>query len=226
MEILHKKDIVKSGFAGIREYKMLKESRVFGKKSPNDKSWDGIGNFVYLSDANFIPNGETGMHPHKEIDVISFMVKGRVLHKGTHENGKILDEYEIQVQRGGGTGFLHNEINPDSSENRMIQMWCLPEISGQKDGYKKYALKENSFTQIYGKNENSIDTFNSDTCIKIGSFSKGKTFNIKHPYIAYITKGSVVVNGSEVQNGDLLRGENLQFEAVKDSQIILIYTEK
>jgi hypothetical protein len=57
MEILHKTDIARGGFAGIIEKQMIKESRVFGRKSPNDKSWDGIGSFVYLSDANFIPNG-------------------------------------------------------------------------------------------------------------------------------------------------------------------------
>lgn len=226
MEILHKKDITKGGFAGIRERQMVKESRVFGRKSVTDLSWDGVGNFVYLSDANFIPNGKTGMHPHREIDVISFMVKGRVLHEGTLEDGKILDEHEIQVQRGGGTGFFHNEINPDSSENRMIQMWCLPEISGQRDGYKKYVLKENSFTHIYGGNENNVDTFNSHTNIQIGSFSKGETFNFEHAYIAYMTKGSAILNGENVQNGDLLRGENIQFEAIEDSQIILIYVKE
>ena len=89
----------------------------------------------------FVPNGETGMHPHREIDVISFMVKGRVLHEGTLEHGKMLNESEIQVQRGGGKGFFHNEINPDSTENRMVQIWCIPEISEQNPAYKKYALK-------------------------------------------------------------------------------------
>ena len=179
MEILHKKDIARGGFAGIRESPMIKESRLFGMKKVHDLSWDGIGNFVYLSDANFIPKGETGMHPHREIDVISFMVKGRVLHEGTLEHGKILDENEIQVQRGGGEGFFHNEINPDSIENRMIQMWCIPEITGQKSDYKKYTLKKNSFTKIYGGDENSDETFNSHTHIEIGAFSKGAKFSIE-----------------------------------------------
>ena len=226
MEILHKKDIAQGGFAGIREKQMVKKSRVFGRKAPNDTSFDGMGNFVYLSDANFVPNGETGMHPHKEIDVISFMVNGRVLHKGTMEDGKILDEHEIQVQRGGGTGFLHNEINPDSTENRMIQMWCLPEISGQNDGYKKYTLKENSFTQIYGGTKDAVDTFNSHTYIEIGSFSKGKNFSFEQSYMAYITKGKILANGKEVQDGDLIRGENLKLETIEDSHIILIHTKE
>ena len=223
MEILHKNDIARGGFAGIRESPMIKESRVFGKKATHDLSWDGIGNFVYLSDANFIPNGETGMHPHREIDVISFMVKGRVLHEGTLEHGKILDENEIQVQRGGGEGFFHNEINPDPNENRMIQMWCIPEITGQKSDYKKYTLKKNSFNRIYGGDENSDDTFNSHTYIEIGAFSKGEKFSIEEPFLAYISKGVAIVNDKQVQDGDLIRGKDLQFEAIKDSQIIVIH---
>jgi len=223
MEILHKKDIARSGFAGIRENPMIKESRVFGKKATHDLSWDGIGSFVYLSDANFIPNGETGMHPHREIDVISFMVRGRVLHKGTLEDGKILDENEIQVQRGGGEGFFHNEINPDSNENRMIQMWCIPEITGQKSDYKKYTLKNNTLTKIYGGDENSDDTFKSHTQIEIGAFSKGNQFSIEQPFLAYITKGFAIVNDEKVQDGDFIRGKSIHFEAIEDSQIIVIY---
>ena len=223
MEILQKKDIARGGFAGIRESPMIKESRVFGKKPTQDLSWDGIGSFVYLSDANFIPKGETGMHPHREIDVISFMVKGRVLHEGTLEHGKILDENEIQVQRGGGEGFFHNEINPDPIENRMIQMWCIPEITSQKSDYKKYSLKKNSFTKIYGGDENSDDTFNSHTHIEIGAFSKGKQFSIEQQFLAYITKGIANVNHEQVQDGDFIRGKGLHFEAIEDSQIIVIY---
>ena len=226
MDILHKKDIARGGFAGIREHQMIKESRVFGRKLPNDKSWDSIGSFVYLSDANFIPKGETGMHPHKEIDVISFMVKGRVLHEGTLEHGKILDENEIQVQRGGGEGFYHNEINPDSTENRMIQMWCIPEITGQKSDYKKYTLKKNSFTKIYGGDENSDETFNSHTHIEIGAFSKGAKFSTEQQSLVYITKGIAIVNDEKVQDGDFIRGKGIHFEAIEDSQIIVIYEKR
>ena len=226
MEILQKKDIARGGFAGIRESPMIKESRVFGKKPTQDMSWDGIGSFVYLSDANFIPKGETGMHPHREIDVISFMVKGRVLHEGTLEHGKILDENEIQVQRGGGEGFFHNEINPDPIENRMIQMWCIPEITGQKSDYKKYSLKKNSFTKIYGGDENSDDTFNSHTHIEIGAFSKGKQFSIEQQFLAYITKGIANVNHEQVQDGDLIGGEGFKCEVIEDFQIILIHVKE
>lgn len=226
MEILHKKDIARSGFAGIQESPIIKESHLFGKKNAHDLSWDGIGNFVYLSDANFIPKGETGMHPHREIDVISFMVKGRVLHEGALEHGKILDENEIQVQRGGGEGFFHNEINPDSIENRMIQMWCIPEITGQKSDYKKYSLKKNSFTKIYGGDTNSDEIFNSHTHIEIGTFSKGAKFSIEQQLLAYITKGIAIVNNVKVKDGDFIRCKALNFEAIKDPQIIIIYEKR
>ena len=38
-----------------------------------------------------------------------------------------MDSHHVQVQRAGGEGFSHNEINPDDIENRMIQLWVVPE---------------------------------------------------------------------------------------------------
>ena len=84
-----------------------------------------------LADAKFFPNGETHLHPHKEIDVISVIAEGRISHKGTLEEGTILHVNQVQVQRAGGEGFAHNEVNPDNKENRMIQLWVTPEKSGR-----------------------------------------------------------------------------------------------
>lgn len=54
----------------------------------------------------------------------------------------------MQVQRDGGEGFNHNEINPDDSKNRMLQVWALPEIKGQPASYKFYSPKLDGVTRI------------------------------------------------------------------------------
>ena len=68
MEILHRDNLPRGGFAGLREHRLVLDPKVFGP-SVNPTAWPGIGNFVYLADARFVPKGETGMHPHKEVDV-------------------------------------------------------------------------------------------------------------------------------------------------------------
>ena len=90
MQILSRDSLPLGGFAGLLEHRVVTDSRVFGKhKSP--VTAEGLGNFVYLADAQFNPKGETGMHPHKEIDVISVMIEGRVSHAGSLEHGKSLE---------------------------------------------------------------------------------------------------------------------------------------
>ena len=68
MKILHRDDLERGGFAGLREHQLVTDSRVFGEHEANG-AWDGIGGFVYLADARFLPKGETRLHSHREIDV-------------------------------------------------------------------------------------------------------------------------------------------------------------
>lgn len=106
-----------------------------------------------MADAKFNPKGETGMHPHKEIDVISVMIEGRVSHEGSLAHGQGLETGNVQVQRAGGEGFSHNEVNPDNKKNRMIQLWVLPEEEGQPAGYKYYIPALTGTTRVYGGNK-------------------------------------------------------------------------
>jgi redox-sensitive bicupin YhaK (pirin superfamily) len=131
MNIIKRDNLVEGGFAGLKEHRLIKDSKLFGSQENNDGSWSGLENFVYLADARFMPHGETRMHSHHEIDVITLMVDGNIKHEGSMQSGKDLSRNDVQVQRAGGEGFSHNEINPDGDWNRLIQLWALPEIAGQ-----------------------------------------------------------------------------------------------
>ncbi len=73
MDILHRDDLPRGGFAGLREHRLVMDPSAFGTRA-DPGTWAGIGKFIYLADARFLPKGETGMHGHKEVDVISVMV--------------------------------------------------------------------------------------------------------------------------------------------------------
>ena len=121
MKIIKRNKLRRGGFAGLRETRLVMSPRVFRSQQEAGTS-PGLGRFVYLADASFLPHGDTRMHEHREVDVISVMVAGRIRHEGSLEDGQELQPGTIQVQRAGGEGFSHNEINPDSSKNRMIQL--------------------------------------------------------------------------------------------------------
>ena len=115
VEILHRDDLPLGGFAGLKEHRLVTDGKAWGPHRARG-AWDGLGNFVYLADARFMPRGETTMHPHREVDVISVMVDGRIAHEGSLSHGEQLNTNDVQVQRAGGEGFTHNEVNPDDDE--------------------------------------------------------------------------------------------------------------
>ena len=220
MHILHRDSLELGGFAGIREHRLVIDPKVFGNNTLG--AWPGIGNFVYLADAKFIPNGETHLHPHKEIDVISVIIEGRMAHEGTLQQGNVVESNQVQVQRAGGEGFTHNEVNPDDKESRIIQMWVTPEKTGQSADYKSYTLQQGQITRIYGGDDNQDETFSSGTVVDVGLVDANQIVSFDGEFLAYVTVGNGTVNGEPVSNGDLIRGNDIQFQAETNSQIIIV----
>ena len=223
MEFLKRDSLNEGGFAGLKEHRLIKDPEIFGPQGNYDGSWPGLENFVYLADARFMPHGETRMHSHHEIDVISLMVDGNIKHEGSLEHGKDLSRDEVQVQRAGGEGFSHNEINPDDNWNRLIQLWALPEVAGQPAGYKVYKPDTGRLTRIYGGEKNSDREFASNTKIDVGLLSNGQQIEVDGAFLSYITRGKGIANNEQVQDGDLIRGSSLKFKASEDVQLIVIH---
>lgn len=225
MQVLSKKSLPLGGFAGLTEHRLVTDRRIFGvRKTAN--TFDGIGNFVYLADAKFNPYGETHMHPHKEIDVITVMMSGRVSHEGSLEHGQSLKAGEVQVQRAGSEGFSHNEINPDSSKNRLLQLWVLPEEAGQKAGYKLYPLQEKGITRIYGGLKNQQQTFASKTTIDIVRLAAGESLNFSEEILAYVSNGAATFsdenNSFSAEDGDLIRSFKTNIVAISEVEIVVV----
>ena len=222
IEILHRDDLPLGGFAGLKEHRLLMSPKLFGPHA-NPGTWPGIGNFVYLADARFNPKGETRMHEHKEIDVISVMLEGRIDHQGSLEHGQELNAGDVQVQRAGGEGFSHNEINPDDCKNRMLQLWVLPEEQGQRANYKLYTPATGKVTRIYGGTTDQSDTFASHTVIDYVSFNALQEIILEKPFLAYLAQGTGVANKQDIVEGDLFKGDNLVFTAKSELKLIVIY---
>lgn len=227
MQVLSRKSLPLGGFAGLTEHRLVTDKRIFGgRKAPN--TFDGIGDFVYLADAKFNPHGETHMHPHKEIDVISIMMDGRVSHEGSLEHGQSLLAGEVQVQRAGGEGFSHNEINPENTKNRMLQLWVLPEVAGQRAGYKHYPLPTNGVTRIYGGSSKQSKTFASKTTIDVVRLTSGESITFDEETLAYVSKGSAdfsdLHNRFIAEEGDLIRSYKTDIIAQSKVEIVVIST--
>jgi len=225
LQILSRDKLPLGGFAGLKEHRLVTDKKAWGHHA-NPYAWQGLGNFVYLADATFMPKGETRMHRHSEIDVISFMLNGRIAHEGSLEHGEILTDYDIQVQRAGGEGFKHNEVNPDNAWNRMLQLWVLPENPGEPASYKKYKPELGKVTRIYGGDKTQTETFVSQTEIRVALLKAEQEISLEGEFKAYLALGSGRVNDKQLKEGDLFSDNNLHFIANEHSYVIIVTMSK
>jgi redox-sensitive bicupin YhaK (pirin superfamily) len=212
MNILPRDTLQRGGFAGIKETRLIKDAKIGG----NSDTWDGLGNFVYLADARYVPYGESGMHPHLETDVITIMVEGRLTHEGSMEHGQSMVANQAQVQRAGSEGFDHNEINPDQSRTRLLQLWALPEVSGSVAGYKIYNTDDGKLHRIYGGPKEQTKSFDSHTVIDTGLVYKNYQVTRKGETLVYVVNGEVIINGQLVKDGDLVRANDIDLKVISD----------
>jgi len=222
MRIIRRNKLRRSGFAGLRETRMVMSPRVFRDRVEAGTS-SGIGRFVYLADASFLPNGDTRMHDHREIDVISIMMDGRIVHEGSMEHGQELTTGSIQVQRAGGEGFSHNEVNPDDAKNRMIQIWILPETPGEPAGYKMFEAADSGRTRVYGGPADQDETLSARTVIEVAQLKKGETLEQPGRCIIYVTTGAGKSMDETLREGDLVETSNFKIKALADSKLIIAY---
>lgn len=222
MNIIRRNELHRGGFAGLRETRLVMNPSVFGRhRAPGTSA--GIGRFVYLADARFLPHGDTRLHSHQDVDVISVMVEGRVKHEGSLESGQELPAGFVQVQRSGAQGFSHNEINPDDSKNRMLQLWLLPEESAKDASYQLLEIAGNGRTRIYGGTEDEPDTVTARTVVDIVALGEDEAVEQPGISLAYVVTGAGTGLGETLREGDLVESLDFSFHASTQSKLILVY---
>ena len=66
-------------------------------------------------------------HPHKEMEIVSYVLEGHLEHADTMGNRSTIGPGEVQVI-SGGTGFAHSEYNPSPTEPvHFLQVWIVPD---------------------------------------------------------------------------------------------------
>jgi redox-sensitive bicupin YhaK (pirin superfamily) len=79
-------------------------------------------------------------HPHRDMEIISYVIKGELSHKDSMGNKHSLIRGQAQYM-SAGTGVTHSEFNLGKEELRFMQMWIYPDKKGYKPNYGDYAFK-------------------------------------------------------------------------------------
>lgn len=83
------------------------------------------------------PSKGFGMHPHRNMEILTYVVSGSLEHRDSLNNGAVIKPSEIQLI-SAGSGIYHSEFNPSSDQPvHLLQIWITPEKTGLPPGYQQ-----------------------------------------------------------------------------------------
>jgi redox-sensitive bicupin YhaK (pirin superfamily) len=97
----------------------------------------GFGALRVINDDRVKPAAGFGTHPHRDMEIVTYVLEGELEHKDSLGNGSRIPAGEVQ-RMTAGTGILHSEFNPSPAEAvHLLQIWLLPERRGLTPSYEQ-----------------------------------------------------------------------------------------
>ena len=114
----------------------------FSFASHHDPAWMGFGPLRVINDDTIAAGRGFGMHPHRDMEIVTVMVEGQLNHRDSMGHAEVLRAGEVQ-RMSAGTGVVHSEINGGEQPCRLLQIWIEPSSSGIPPAYgqKPFALQ-------------------------------------------------------------------------------------
>src|SRR3954467_7570072 len=95
-----------------------------------------------MNEDRVAPGQGFGTHPHRDMEIVPYVLEGALEHKDSMGNGEVLRPGEFQ-RMSAGTGITHSEFNPSSSEPvHLYQIWLLPDRTGIEPSYEQKRFAE------------------------------------------------------------------------------------
>ncbi|MEM1167242.1 MAG: pirin family protein [Planctomycetota bacterium] len=92
-----------------------------------DPVWRAFGPLRVMNDDRVAPGAGFGTHPHRDMEIISYVVSGHLEHQDSAGHGSIIGPGGVQVM-SAGTGIEHSEFNPNAHQPvRFLQIWIEPD---------------------------------------------------------------------------------------------------
>lgn len=176
------------------------------------------------------PGKGFGMHPHKDMEILTWMLSGSIQHRDSMGSTGVIRPGELQ-HMSAGTGVMHSELNPSPRElAHLLQIWILPERQGLKPEYEQLAFSDadlrNQFCLVAGKD--APIAIHQDAALHIGRLDRGTEAKHtlatgRHAWVQ-VARGVVRVNGKDLKAGDgaaISDKRELRAEAVAPSEVLL-----
>jgi redox-sensitive bicupin YhaK (pirin superfamily) len=176
-----------------------------------DPDWMGFGPLRVINDDVVAPGGGFGTHGHREMEILSFVVSGRLEHRDSLGNGSVIAPGEVQ-RMSAGTGIRHSEFNPSPSEPaRFLQVWIEPEATGLPPSWEQraFADADREGVAVLVASRDGRDgslTIRQDVSVYIARLAPGRTVELplaagRAAWVQVVT-GDADVNGVPLSEGD------------------------
>ncbi|WP_286906252.1 pirin family protein [Clostridium sp. UBA1652] len=195
-----------------------------------------FGSLRVLNDDLVKTNTGFPTHPHKDMEIVSYVVKGALTHGDSMGNENTLIRGQVQYM-SAGTGVYHSEYNLGDDTLRFLQVWILPDNTGYKPNYGDYRFtweerKNKWLHMVSSKSGNAPIKINQDFNIYSIELDKNEEidFPVNKGRQAYIlqVEGSSSINELLLNERDAAEviEENIYIKAKNTSHILVLEMKK
>lgn len=215
------------------DYGWLDTHHTFSFSEYYDPEFMGFSVLRVINEDRVAAGTGFGMHPHRDMEIITYIVEGELEHRDSMGNSTKIKPGEVQ-RMSAGTGVRHSERNSnEAGDTHLYQIWILPERTGIEPSYaqKSFAeeLKKGGLVLAVSRDgrDGSI-TINQDAEMYIGRLATGAKDELRlhkgRKAWVQVVKGTIEVNGEHLQASDaagFVEEEVLNFKAESDSELIV-----
>jgi hypothetical protein len=189
----------------------------------------GFGPLRVINDDTVAGGGGFPPHPHRDMEIISYVVDGALEHKDSMGNGSVIKPGDVQ-RMSAGRGVVHSEFNASKSEPvHFLQIWILPERVGLPSGYEQKFFGEDDKR---GKLRLVASPDGAEGSVKLAQDAKlyasvlDAGAKVTHTIASgrkgwvHVVRGSATLNGDRLQAGDgvAIEGEESLELAASESE--------
>jgi quercetin 2,3-dioxygenase len=226
------KTIRRSNERGHAEHGWLDSYHTFSFADYYDPQWMGFRDLRVINDDLIMPGMGFGTHPHRDMEIISYVLAGALEHRDSMGNGHVIKPGEFQYM-AAGTGVQHSEFNPSKTEaTRLLQIWIVPDAKGVKPRYaeRNFAKAETGRLHLVASKSGRDGSMeiHQDADLWLGKLDAGQSVSHalaknRHAWV-HVAEGEASISGSKLVGGDAVAvsGESaLEISASKPSQVLL-----
>lgn len=199
----------KSQDRGFSQHSWLDSYHTFSFAEYQDPEFMGFSSLRVINEDRVAPGKGFHAHPHRNMEIISYVIDGALTHEDSMGNGSTIYPGEIQIM-SAGKGVEHSEFNHSSSSPlHFLQIWIIPEKKDVLPSYQqiKVSKKTDTFILIGTNQKNSNAVFiNQDVNLYVAYLSQSTMidYSMNQNRVGWLQliKGKISLNDQILQTGD------------------------